>query len=105
MAKKSNSDEAPAVTGTSRIFKSGKVSIPAPHIEPKQIDPVVEKKKPDPPAKPHDVHVTAAHLVQTLKRNAADNRSTRLVELARHNQDVKWLLAEYERLTADPKKN
>lgn len=140
-----NPETVKVITGTSRVFRNGKLCIPGPEVEPlpkaveakptieaidKEIENIekalddcedeevkqleqklayfqklrAEIKKPD-PHKPKDVLVTSAHLVRTLKGDLANNRMTRLLELSRTDNDVKWLLAEFNQLTAPPEKN
>ena len=113
MARKNNSKapeettaettaEAPAGSGTSRVFAGGAVIIPGPTL-PKR-DPVVEKasaeESDDEPKasapEPKDVRVTSEHIVKTLGLTSSQNRMTRLLELSRTNRDVAWLLAEYQ---------
>lgn len=108
-------DEAKRVTGTSRITGAdGALKLPDPHLEEqdtaededderdprdKQLGRKPEAKKPD-PNKPRDCVVTAKHIKQTFARNAAQNRLSRLIELGRRNNDVKWLISECNRLDA-----
>lgn len=95
-------DEKEIITGTSRITDAhGKLKLPDPHVEVEgdderdiQAGPKAEAKRPD-PNKPKDVVVTAQHIIKTFARTTAQNRMTRLTELARRNNDVQWLLAEY----------
>ena len=98
MAKQPKDTETPA-TGTDRIVTDGKRHLPTPSVEAKaEAASVKPVKKPD-PNKPKDVQVTSAHIVSTLAGNMARNRMTKLTELARRNNDVKWLLAEYQTLS------
>jgi hypothetical protein len=99
MAKQPKEEQTEAKGGTERILSGGKLHFPKPPVEKAEAAPVAKPvKKPD-PNKPKDVNVTSKHLVKVLARSIADNRMVKLVELARRNNDVKWLLAEYQTLS------
>ena len=96
-----------ASTGADRVFDSaGKVRIPGPAIPAGHVD---EAKKPEakkPEAKiPTFVHVTSEHIIKTMAKSSAQNRITRLVNLARVNQDVAWLLSEFKKADKPAKKS
>ncbi len=104
MARKHESQDEtpePVKTGTERILSGEKgkrkVVIPGPQIDKPApaAPPVKAEKKPD-PNKPKDVEIGSAHIIATIGKTAGDNRMTRLIELARTDNDVKWLLAEHQ---------
>jgi hypothetical protein len=100
-ATKPKKPEAEKPSGTERILKDGKLHLPTPPVEKSVKEAAANRapaKKPD-PHKPKDVNVTSKDIVKGLARNIADNRTTKLTELARRNNDVKWLLGEYQRLS------
>jgi hypothetical protein len=89
-------------TGTERVIKNGKVRIPGPVIskwdnKPKTESKDAGKRTPTPAA---FVEVTGIHLVKTLARSSAENRKSRLKNLARTNRDVADLLKAHEELRA-----
>lgn len=102
-AKPTKADESKP-SGTSAIFQGSGIRFPDPQIDrPRQ---QVAKQPPAKEKDPHkskDVHIGSAHIIKTIARTSAENRTTRLVELARTDNDVKWLLSEYQKLSATKK--
>lgn len=92
--------EPKQVTGTSRIFDGVSVRLPDPYVEPKIATKPVEKNKEATPHAPKDIEVGSAHIIKTIARTSEQNRMTRLVELARTDNDVKWLVEQFQDLNS-----
>ena len=95
-------------TGTQKVFDADKVRIPGPFLPSpleglKPHEKVKEKVKEEKPAP--FVVVPSQHIIKTLSVDLDRNRATRLLDLSRQNQDVAWLLSEFEKLKTQKEKS
>ena len=90
-------------TGTARITGESGLKMPDPQIDTRKQTSPVQAKKDNEHLRGKAVEIGSSYLMQTFARTSADNRLSRLVELSRTDNDVKWLLGQYTQTLSQKK--
>lgn len=83
-----------ATTLETRVADPCGVRFPDPVLPAHRPEPVIAK----PVVKPEQAVFDGRSIAKTLALNSAQAREYRLKDLAKRNNDVKWLVEEYEKL-------